>query len=93
MNQPWISAVNVRSREEASAYLDAAFEIGADNPRFIAHALGVVVRGYGISDLSRQTGIARENLYRSLSQEGNPSLATLCKVVQALGLRFRIEPL
>lgn len=92
MKQPWISAVNLRTREEAAAYLDAAFEIGEDNPRFIAQALGVVARGHGISHLSRQTGVARENLYRSLSSEGNPSLATLCKVMQALGLRFRIEP-
>lgn len=90
--KPWESVVHLRTREEVAAYLDAALVVGADDPKFIAHAFGVAARAYGISQLSRETGIARENLYRSLSPKGNPSLSTLCKVTRALGLGLRIEP-
>jgi len=45
-----------------------------------------------MSELSRKTGISREALYRSLSAEGNPELATLTKVLRALGMRLKIQP-
>lgn len=89
---PWDSVAHLRTREEVAAYLDAALVVGADDPKFIAQAFGVAARAYGVSQLSRETGIARENLYRSLSSKGNPSLSTLCKVTRALGLGLRIEP-
>jgi probable addiction module antidote protein len=45
-----------------------------------------------MADLARKTGITREALYRSLSAEGNPELATLTKVLRALGMRLAIQP-
>jgi probable addiction module antidote protein len=44
----------------------------------------------GMSALSRRTRLNREALYRSLSEEGNPTLETLTKVLHALGLRISI---
>ncbi len=53
--------------------------------KHVAHAsLG------GMSALSRVTHLNREALYRSLSEEGNPNLATLTKVLDAFGLRIGI---
>ena len=45
-----------------------------------------------MSRLAQKTGLSRESLYRSLSAQGNPELATLVKVVDALGLAFDIQP-
>ena len=42
----------------------------------------------GISALAEQTGLNRESLYKTLSPEGNPELATLLKIVRVLGLRL-----
>jgi probable addiction module antidote protein len=56
----------------------------------IARALGVVARARGMSRLSRETGIARTSLYKALSGEGNPELATVAKVAQALGFRLAL---
>jgi probable addiction module antidote protein len=42
----------------------------------------------GIAQLSRETGIAREALYRALSSDGNPELGTVLKVMHALGVRL-----
>ncbi len=69
-------------------YLVAAFETG--DPAFIADALGVVARAKGMSDLARKTGLTRPALSKALSAEGNPELATILKVAEALG--FRLAP-
>ena len=35
--------------------------------------------------------VNRGNLYEALSEDGNPTLATLLEVTRALGLRLRLE--
>jgi len=62
-----------------------------DDPTFIAKAIGDVARARGMSQTARDTGITREGLYKALSEEGNPSFATVLKVLSALGLRLHVE--
>lgn len=87
----WDSAAHLRTEEEMAAYLDAALDEAGDDPRFVAHALGVIARARGMSQLARDTGVKRESLYRALSGEGNPEFATIWKVVRALGIRLHAE--
>lgn len=82
------SADYLRTQEDLVAYLDAALEEGVDDPAFLAHALGVVARAYGMVQLSQKTGLTREGLYKALSERGNPSLATVLKVLAALDVRL-----
>jgi probable addiction module antidote protein len=73
--------------ETIAAYLTEALE--GDDPRSIAKALGAVARARGgMAQLARDTGIAREALYRALSDTGNPELGTALKVMHALGVRL-----
>jgi probable addiction module antidote protein len=44
-----------------------------------------------MSQVARDAGLSRENLYRALSPEGNPSFATVAKVAKALGLRLHVQ--
>jgi probable addiction module antidote protein len=83
----WDSAKHLHSRDVAVAYLDAAIEEG--DPVLFAAALGDVARAHGMSHVARQTGMSRESLYRALSTDGNPELATILRVMKALGLRLR----
>jgi probable addiction module antidote protein len=46
-----------------------------------------------MAQLARDTGLGRESLYKALSGEGNPSVATILKVKRALGIRLHPEPL
>jgi probable addiction module antidote protein len=78
----------LRSDADILAYLEAAMEEGADDPAFIAVALGNVARARGMARLARDTGLTREGLYKALSVEGNPSLGTTLKVMKALGLKL-----
>jgi probable addiction module antidote protein len=45
----------------------------------------------GITALSREAELNRQSLYRSLSEDGNPRLDTLVKVLGALGLRIAVS--
>jgi len=44
-------------------------------------------------EVSRESGLNRENLYRSFSEQGNPTLRSLLAVIEALGLRLDVQPI
>ena len=52
----------------------------------IAKAMGVAARAKGMAELARETGLSREQLYRSFSEKGNPRLKTMLVVMKALGV-------
>jgi probable addiction module antidote protein len=87
----WDSASYLKTDEDIAAYLSACFEEAGDDAAFITHALGVVAKAKGMTQLSKQTGLGRESLYKALSGEGNPSFATILKVMRALGVQIHTE--
>jgi probable addiction module antidote protein len=87
---PWDPSEHLDSEEAVAAYLEAAFEDG--DPKLIAAALGDVARSRGMSEIATRAGLSRESLYRALSSNGNPELATILKVTRALGLRVTVAP-
>jgi probable addiction module antidote protein len=44
-----------------------------------------------MTTLARKTGVNRQALYTALSENGNPTLETLLKVMTALGIRLKCE--
>lgn len=80
----WDSAEHLRTEEDIAAYLDAVLE--ENDPALVTHALGVIARAKGMSQIARETGLGRESLYKALSSEGHPEFATVLKVIKALGL-------
>ena len=72
------------SPEAVEVFIADAFETG--DAAFIAKALGVVARAEGMSRIATETGLSREQLYRSFGDGGNPTLKTMLAVMQALGL-------
>ncbi len=64
----------------------------SEDPAYIAHALGVVARAKGMSQIAAETGLSRQQLYRSFSASGNPTLRTTLAVMKALGVRLTAEP-
>jgi probable addiction module antidote protein len=76
----------LKSDEAIEVFLADAFETG--DARHIARALGVVARAKGMTRIARATGLAREQLYRSLSKDGNPTLETTLAVMKAIGFEM-----
>ena len=77
------------SADAQQAFLNDALAIGQTG--VIAAALGLVARVRGMSALAGETGMSRQQLYRALSADGNPTLETLTRVVRALGYRLAVE--
>ena len=83
-------AASFREGEEAQGHLlNDALAIG--HAPSIASALGLIARVRGMSGLAAATGIKRQQLYRALSEDGNPTLDTLTRVTNALGYRLMAE--
>lgn len=91
LTTPYDTAEYLKTDEDMATYLDACFEEAGDDAAFIAKALGNIARARGMTQLSRDTGLAREGLYKALSENGNPEFATVMKVIKALGLKLHVE--
>lgn len=87
--EPFDPAEYLDTDESIRAFLSEAFSSG--DPKHIARALGVAARAKGMTELARQTGIRREQLYQTLSENGNPTLQTLIPVMTALGMKIDVS--
>lgn len=74
------------SKEAIAIFMAEAFK--TNDPAYIAHALGVVARTKGMAKIAKKTGLSREQLYRSFSENGNPTLKTTLAVMKALGIEL-----
>jgi probable addiction module antidote protein len=79
-------AEDLVSEEGMHYFMNEAFK--TEDPAFIAHALGVVARAKGMTQIAKETGLSREQLYRSFSKNGNPSLQSTFAVMKALGIKW-----
>jgi probable addiction module antidote protein len=84
-------AEQLRTPEEVAAYLDAWLAEAPDDAAGIARALGDIARARGMTQVARDAGLSRESLYKALSEDGNPSFATVLKVARALGVRLHAQ--
>lgn len=74
---------------EAAAYLNAALEDGSQEVFLMA--LRDVAEARGLTSLARATALNRENMYRILSEKGNPQLSSLNALLNSLGLKLAVE--
>jgi probable addiction module antidote protein len=81
---------DLRDPVEAAVYLNAALEDGAQDVFLMA--LRDVAKAHGLTRLARETSLNRENMYRILSEEGNPQLSSLKALLDSLELKLSIEP-
>ena len=88
--RPYDAAEFLRTDADVAAYLEAALDDG--DPSVVAQVLGTIARAKGMAEIARATGLGRESLYKALAPDGNPKLATVLKVVKALGIKLHAEP-
>lgn len=81
---------SLANAEEAAAHLNAALEDGSQDVFLMA--LRDVADARGFTRLARETSLNRENMYRLLSEKGNPQLSSLKALLDALGLKLAVEP-
>ena len=79
----------LKTEEDIKEYLKASFETG--DSKLIARALGDVVKVKGMSKVAKTTKLDRSNLYNSLTEQGDPKLSTVTKLVKNFGYSVSIS--
>lgn len=82
----------LKDAEFAAEYLNVSLEDsdeGADE-RFLI-ALRQVAKAHGMTAVAERSGMARQAMYRALSESGNPELSSLRALLDAMGLRLAVE--
>lgn len=77
----WDVTGQLGSKKDVRLYLGACFEEGPGDGSLIRTALNDVTRAQNMAQLSRDAGMSRVGLYKALSADGNPSFATVLRVV------------
>ena len=89
VTRPFDAAKFIAEPDDVIEFLNDAFESG--HAPYIAAVLGDVARSEGMTKLAKKTGINRQALYTALSENGNPTLETLLKVLAELGIKLKCE--
>jgi len=89
----WSPIEFLKDEESIRLYIEEAHEEAPDDIAFMAAVLGDIAQARNLSQLSRETGISRETLYKLTRGEGNPTLTTVGKLARALGFRLSLTPL
>ena len=84
-------ARHLRNPRNARLYLEACAAGDPGDGSLIRAGLNDIARAGNMSRLAREAGLSREGLYKALSETGNPSFATVMRIVRALGLQLRIS--
>ncbi len=82
---------SLKDPECANAYINAALE--EDDHRVFLLALRDVADAYGIKKVASSAKLNRENIYRMLSEKGNPRISSLIPLLKAIGVRLATEPI
>ena len=75
---------------EAASFLDAVIEL--DDPAALLLGLRQVANAHGMAEVARRADLGEKTLFKSLSENGNPTIATVHKVLHAVGLRLSVTP-
>lgn len=86
----WDAAEHLRTKEDMRLYLKACAEEDPGDGSLIRAALNDIARAQNMTLLARDIGMSREGLYKALSENGNPSFATVMRITRALGMQLRI---
>src|SRR5260370_6805313 len=68
--------------ELVAAFLNEAFE--TNDPVYITKAVGIAARAKGMTNVSRESGLSRESLYRSLTGDSNPEFGTIVHLLASM---------
>ena len=75
------------SKELIAEYLSQVLADGDTDE--LLEALGHIARSKSMTHISRETGLRRESLYKSLQAGGNPRFETVVKVLKSFDIQLQ----
>ncbi len=82
-------AEHLKTDEDIATYLSIILE--DEDQTELTHALGVVARARGMTEVARAAGLTREALYKALRPSSQPRFDTIARVCRALGLKLTAQ--
>ncbi len=82
-------AEHLKTDEDIAIYLSVVLE--SDDHAELTHALGIVAKARGMTDVARAAGLTREALYKALRPNSQPRFDTIARVCRALGLKLTAQ--
>ncbi len=79
---------SLRDPEEAAAYMDAVMEL--EDRAALLLALRQVAKAHGMAEVARNAALGEKTLFKSLSDDGNPTLETMNRILHSIGLRLSV---
>jgi probable addiction module antidote protein len=79
-------AEHLGTDEDVATYLNLVLE--DKDPAELTHALGVIARARGMTEVARASGLTREALYKALRPNSQPRFDTIARVCTALGVKL-----
>lgn len=79
-------AEQLKTPEDIAVYLQMALD--DEDPAELAHALGIIARARGMTEIAQKSGIGREALYKALRPGSQPRFDTIAKVMKALDVKL-----
>lgn len=79
-------AEHLPDEQSVAEYLTLVLEEG--DPSELPHALGVIARARGMTEIAKASGLTREALYRALRSDAHPRFDTVSRVCAALGIKL-----
>ncbi len=76
--------------EAIAQYLTLVLE--ENDPAELNHALGVIARARGMTEVAKASGLTREALYKALRPNAHPRFDTIARVCAALGVKLVAQP-
>ena len=87
----WDVTEHIRTKEDMRLYLEACADEDPGDGSLIRAALSDIARAEDMGRLAREVGMSREGLSEALSEDGNPTLATVIRITNALGMHLRFS--
>lgn len=81
---------SLKNPKEAAAYLNAAIEEG-DRELFLLVLRNIAEAQGGILAIAEKAHLNRKNLYRLLSNRGNPEIKSLMTLLRTMGLALTVK--
>jgi probable addiction module antidote protein len=82
-------AEHLKTDEDIATYLSVVME--DEDQSELMHALSVVARARGMTEVARTAGLTREALYKALRPDSQPRFDTIARVCRALGLKLTAQ--
>ncbi|SHL22490.1 addiction module antidote protein [Fibrobacter sp. UWEL] len=78
------------SEEVIAGVLNDALQ--SNDSAVLMRTIGYVAKARGVAQISEATGLGRESLYKTLSENSHPRFETILKILNALNVQMTIVP-